>query len=85
MLRTTKDYYPDKNLTTEQHLIDLRVLMGARSSFNASVHNSPIDKQHWKHQQSGPIHWQYFIPAEYMAPDTFFERLNEPDGQQVVY
>jgi hypothetical protein len=59
--------------------------MGARRSFNESVHNNPIDKQQWKHQQYGPIHRQYFIPAEYMAPDTFFERLNEPDGQQIVY
>ena len=27
----------------------------------------------------------YFIPLEYMAPDLFFEKLNEPDGMQTVY
>jgi hypothetical protein len=85
MLRSTKDNYPDKKKTLEQHLIDLKILMGARSSFNKSGHNNPIPKQQWKHQEYGPIHRQYFIPLDYMAPDTYFEKLNNPDDNQVVY
>jgi hypothetical protein len=45
MLRSTKDYYPDKMKTPEQHLIDLKILMGARSSFNKSEHDNPIARQ----------------------------------------
>ncbi len=41
MLRTTGHYYPDKKKTPEEHLIDLKVLMGARTSFNKSVHDNP--------------------------------------------
>ena len=85
MLRTKRDYYPDKKLPAEQQIIDLKVLMGARNNFRESVHNNPIAQHQWKHQQYGPIHRQYFIPEEYMAPDSFFEKLDEPDGSQVVY
>jgi hypothetical protein len=85
MLRSTRDYYPDKKQTPEQHLIDLKILMGARGSFNKSGQNNPIAKQQWKHQEYGPIRRQYFIPLEYMAPDTYFEKLNNPDDNQVVY
>ena len=66
MLRSTRDYYPDKKQTPEKHLIDLKILMGARTSFNKSVHNNPIAKQQWKHQEYGPIHRQNFIPLEYI-------------------
>ncbi len=50
-----------------------------------SGHNNPIAKQQWKHQEYGPIHRQYFIPLEHMAPDTYFEKLNNPDDNQIVY
>jgi hypothetical protein len=85
MLRFTRDYYPNKKQKSEQHLIDLKILMGARSSFIKSGHNNPIAKQQWKHQEYGPIHRQYFISLEYMAPDTFFDKLKNPDDNQVVY
>ncbi len=75
MLLSTRDYYPDKKQTPEQHLIDLKILMGDRTSFNKSVHNNPIAKHQWKHQEYGPIQRQYFIPSEYMAPDAFFEKF----------
>jgi hypothetical protein len=55
MLRSTKNYYPDKKKTSEQHLVDLKVLMGARGSFNRHGHNNPIARQQWKHQEYGPI------------------------------
>ncbi len=78
-MRSTKDYLADIKQSSEQHLIDLKFLMGARSSFNKSGHNNPIAKQQWKHQEYGPLQRQYFIPADYMAPDTYFEKLNNPD------
>ncbi len=84
-LRSSKDYYLDKKKTSEQYLFDLKVLMGARKSFNKYRHNNPIAKQQWRHQEYGPIQRQYFIPDNYMAPDTYFEKLNGPDDNQVVY
>ncbi len=72
MLRTTRDYYPDNKLSPAQQEIDLKVLMGARHSFRESKHDNPIAQQQWKHQQFGPIHRQYCIPEDYMAPDAFF-------------
>ncbi len=85
MLRSTKDYYPDKKTTSEQHLVDLKFLMGARGSFNKYGHNNPIAKHQWKHQEYGSLQRQYFIPEDYMALDTYFEKLNNPDENQVVY
>ena len=84
MLRTTGDYFPDKKKTPEEHLVDLRFLMGARSSFNKSVHNNPIAMHQWKHQEYGPLQRQYFIPLEYMAPDAFFEKFKNTDDNQIV-
>jgi hypothetical protein len=49
MLRQDGSYYPDKKKTPEEHLIDLKVLMGAKTSFKKSVHNNPIAQQQWKH------------------------------------
>ncbi len=84
MLRSTRDYYPDKTQTPEQHLIDLKVLMGAKISFNKNV-DTPIARQQWKHQEYGPLQRQYFIPSEYMAPDAFFEKFKNADDNQIVY
>ncbi len=84
MLRSTGDYYPDKKKTPEEHLIDLKVLMGARTSFNKNV-DTPLARQQWKHQEYGPLHRQYFIPLEYMAPDTFFDKFKNADDNQIVY
>jgi len=85
MLRSTKDYYPDKKKTPEQHLVHLKFLMGARGSFNKCGHNNPIARQQWKHQEYGSLQRQYFIPDDYMAPDTYFETLYNPGGDEVVY
>ncbi len=85
MLRTTGDYYPDKKRTPEEHLIDLKVLMGARTSFNKSDVDTPLARHQWKHQEYGPLQRQYFIPSEYMAPDAFFEKFKNADDNQIVY
>ncbi len=85
MLRTTGDYYPDKKQTPEQYLIDLKVLMGARTSFNKNDVNTPLARHQWKHQEYGPLQRQYFIPSEYMAPDAFFEKFKNADDNQIVY
>jgi hypothetical protein len=85
LLRSTKDYYPDKSKTPEQHLVDLKFLMGARGSFNKFGHNNPIARLQWKHQEYGSLQRQYFIPDDYMAPDTYFEILHNPGGDEVVY
>ena len=85
MLRSTNDYYPDKKKTPEQHLVDLKFLMGARGSFNKYGHNNPIARQQFKHQEYGSLQRQYFIPDDYMAPDTYFETLHNPGGDEVVY
>jgi hypothetical protein len=85
MLRSTGDYYPDKKKTPEEYLFDLKVLMGAKGSFNKNVDMNPIARQQWKHREYGPIHRQYFIPLEYMAPDAFFEQFKETDNNQMVY
>ncbi len=85
MLRTSGHYYPDKRKEPEEHLIDLKVLMGARTSFNKSVHDNPIAKHQWKHQEYGPLQRQYHIPSEYMAPDAFFEKFKNEDDNQIVY
>ena len=85
MLRSTRDYYPDKHQTNKQHLINLKVLMGARASYHKSVHSNPIAKEQWKHQEYGPIHRQYFIPLEYMDPHEFFQKFQENDDKQLVY
>ncbi len=66
MLRSTGDYYQDKTQTPDKHLIDLKVLMGARSSFKKNVDN-PIARHQWKHQEYGPLQRQYFIPSEYYS------------------
>jgi hypothetical protein len=84
MLRSTGDYYPDKKKTPKEHLFDLKVLMGARGSFNRNV-DTPIARHQWKHQEYGPIQRQYFIPSEYMAPDAFFEKFKNEDDNQIVY
>jgi hypothetical protein len=84
MLRSTGDYYPDKKKTPEEHLFDLKVLMGARGSFNRN-RDTPIARHQWKHQEYGPIQRQYFIPSEYMAPDAFFEKFKNEDDNQIVY
>jgi hypothetical protein len=85
MLRDSSDYYPDKEQTPEQHLIDLKVVMGAKTSFKKSVHDNLVAQQQWKHQEYGPIHRQYFIPLDYMAPDAFFEKFKNADDKQIVY
>jgi hypothetical protein len=85
-LRETNDYYPDKEKTEQEHQTNLKVLMGARRSFNQNPHNTPVERLMWRHQQYGPIHRQYFIPLDYMAPDLFFEKLlREKDDIQTLY
>ncbi len=63
----------------------MKVLMGARRSFNENPHKTPVERHMWRHRQYGPIHRQYFIPLDYMALDLFFEKLREPDYMQTVY
>ncbi len=85
MLRTTGDYYPDKKRTPEEHLIDLKVLMGARTSFNKNDVDTPLVRHQWKYQEYGSLQRQYFIPSEYMAPDAFFGKFKNADDNQIVY
>jgi hypothetical protein len=59
--------------------------MGARTSFNKSVHDNLIARNQWKHQEYGPLQKQYHIPSEYMAPDAFFEKFKNADDNQIVY
>jgi hypothetical protein len=87
MLRSTGDYYPDKKKTPEEHLLDLKVLMGARGSFNRGddKNMTPLEKHQWKHGEYGPLQRQYFIPLDYMAPDEFFDKFKNTDDNQIVY
>ena len=85
LLRSSNDYYPDKKKTPEEHLVDLKILMGARGSFNRNVDMTPLERQQWRHQEYGPLHRQYFIPLDYMAPDTFFDKFKNTDDYQIVY
>ena len=87
MLRSTGDYYPDKKKTPEEHLRDLKVLMGAKGSFNRGddIAMTPLEKHQWKHKEYGPIQRQYFIPLDYMAPDAFFDKFKNTDDNQIVY
>ena len=83
-LRSTNDYYPDKKKTSEEHLVDLKILMGARTSFNRNRDN-PLARHQWKHEEYGPLQRQHFIPSEYMAPDAFFEKFQNEEDNQIVY
>jgi hypothetical protein len=85
LLRSTNDYGPDKNKTSDKHLIDLKFLMGARSNFNKSGMNNPIERLQFKHEVYGSLQRQYYIPDVYMAPDAYFEVVNNPGTDDVVY
>jgi hypothetical protein len=39
----------------------------------------------YKHHEYGSLQRQYFIPDDYMAPDAYFEILNNPGTDEVVY